>query len=136
MKDISSTLKKCAAGLGLLFLSFTQSEYVEKDSIFYAKEHEDKLRIVVPYDLDSNGIYDGVIAIYDFNNNGKADVSAYFKLIRVENGVPFTEGYARYVLIDNDEDGKAEYGLMDKDNNMTLETKVFRVSWDKKSVFV
>ena len=76
-------------------------------------------------DLDNDKIPESVLAKYDLNKNGKSDVTALYFIKYIDNkGHVVTNENAYGILIDKNEDGINDYGLIDKNKDGKLETKI------------
>lgn len=125
-------MKKLLIALAFLGLG----HQVKKGDIFYARDHQDKLIYATYFDVDKNGRYDGVLALYDLDTNKVVETTAYYEYLGHVNGIPTTKNYATYVLLDTDGDQSPDVALVDKDNNGTLETKITKKQWKKEGIEV
>ncbi len=119
MKNLSKILGISLFGV-LSFNSHAQNKsFVKEDYHKYCMDY-------ALADINGDSIYDVVVVDYDLNLNGKKDVRGLFiitgKREEPEQGIIYTtRNKACMLVMDNNEDGKDDEILIDKDLNGDLD---------------
>jgi len=112
---------------GVLFLNLGKNFSVKENINFnYDKYLKNAVSGGWVEDANRDGIYDYLFVPYDLSGNSRRDAVGVYRILFEDSEFQIIDENARCLYIDEDEDAKEEYLLIDRDNDGLLETKIMR----------